>query len=64
MRWLAFLMFFFCVTVYVLFESKALEFEEKTVESTEMIEKKVSVPVFRSERLAGYFEKLVSKISK
>ena len=64
MRFLVFFLVVFCVLTYVLFDSRALIFEQKTVGRYEMLEHVVATPVFYPDRLSRYFEKLVSKISK
>jgi hypothetical protein len=64
LRFVWFLLFFICVSAYVLFDSKALEFETKTLGSNGLIAREAAAPVFRGERLEIYFNKLVSKFSK
>lgn len=41
--------------VYVLMASGAVEFENKTLEKTELVERVVSVPTFHTDRLTAYF---------
>lgn len=50
--------------IYVLFDSRALEFDPKVVDSNELIAHQGSSASFHPERLEGYFNKLVSKIGK
>lgn len=64
MRLIVFLLIAVCLGTYALLDSGALEFENKTVESTETVARIAAKPVFHKDRLARYFEKLVSKISK
>jgi hypothetical protein len=64
MRYIVFFFIVGCIGTYVLLDSQTLEFEKKTVERTETVERISSAPVFRWDRLARYFEKLISKIGK
>ena len=41
--------------VYVLMASNAVEFENKTLEKTELVERVASVPTFHADRLSAYF---------
>ncbi len=43
-----------CV-VYVLMASNAVEFDNKTLEKTELVERVASVPTFHADRLVSYF---------
>ncbi len=64
MRFLTFLLVLFCAVTYVLFDSQALQFEQRTVEISQTVQRVASAPVFYPDRLQRYFEKLVSKIGK
>lgn len=55
------------LTAYVLYDSKALEFQDKrvpTANDTELVYREKATPVFHWDRLKVYFNNLVSKISK
>ena len=64
MRFLIFLFLLISLFVYVLYDSKALEFEPRTLQSSEWVTRQTSEPVFHWGRLQDYANNLLSKISK
>ena len=61
---LIFLLVLASLFVYVLYDSRALEFVPRTLESSEWVTRQVSEPAFHWGRLQSYFNNLLSKISK
>ena len=56
MKGIFFLLALGLVVIYVLMASKAIEFENKTLEQTGLIERVAAQPSFHQERLAAYLE--------
>ena len=64
MRYLFFLLALFCLAVFVMLDSGALDFHSEILQKTDLTERQAYKPEFHMDRLQAYFNKLVSKFSK